>query len=61
MFLMPVEDKRKKLLKITECFKSLLELFEDDEDRRILSPYYSKKNENKLNTSNSETTIFVKW
>ena len=40
MILMPVETNRKKLLEYVDGFKSILDLFEEDKNRRILSNYY---------------------
>ena len=40
MILMPMETNRKKLLQYVEGFKGILELYEADQDRRLLSQYY---------------------
>lgn len=37
---MPLETNRRKLLKYVEGFRGVIELYEPDRDRRILSPYY---------------------
>jgi len=40
MILMPIETNRKKLLEYVEGFRGVLDLFEGQKDRRILSQYY---------------------
>lgn len=40
MILMPTETNRKKLIKYTESFRGICELFEAEADRRILAPHY---------------------
>ena len=37
---MPLETNRRKLLKYVEGFRGVIELYEPDKDRRILSTYY---------------------
>jgi hypothetical protein len=58
---MPVEEKRKRVLKIMECFKSIVELQEVEKDRRILSLHFTKNIEKKPSTSQSESSIFPRW
>ena len=40
MVMMPLEVNRKKLLKAVETFKSILDRYEEDKDRRVLAQYY---------------------
>ena len=38
--MMPLEVNRKKLLKAVETFKSILDRYEEDKDRKVLAQHY---------------------
>jgi hypothetical protein len=57
MILMPSETDRKKLIYHVNAFKNLLELYEEDKDRRVLSPFYIKLNKNDYTSDNKN----LKW
>ena len=40
MVMMPLELNRKKLLKAVETFKTILDRYEEDKDRKVLAPHY---------------------
>jgi len=40
MVMMPLEVNRKKLLKAVETFKSILDRYEEDKDRKVLAQHY---------------------
>jgi len=54
---MPSELDRKKLIYHVNAFKNLLELYEEDKDRRVLSPYYIKYNKHEYTNDNKNS----KW
>jgi hypothetical protein len=57
MILMPSETDRKKLIYHVNAFKNLLELYEEDKDRRVLTPFYIKMNKNDYTSDNKN----LKW
>lgn len=40
MVMMPLVVNRKKLLKAVETFKSILDRYEEDKDRKVLAQHY---------------------